>query len=258
MNVIEIGDCTLQEVSTERIFDPVTGPAVISIFEGSEDDCTTTGAIYQQAGFRSHVFQYNGPVYRLRVSIPEGNDGTPAPNTDRWERFTETAQEDIRNNPRLVAAILTEVSPAGSTAAMINGLYKDFKDQIKAGNKNANYGATNVQAFFELLSRGAEAHEVRRVILRRRRTIALRFLAQSEVLAVERIYSTSALISAFAIPNAIASKLPVQGDATPTNTAWGWKERSDDSMILAASSIVEETKEFVFAAWSTLLYQHIF
>ena len=255
-DVIKIGDTTARIIAEEREFDPVIGDRTVQTWEGDEEDLQAQATLFRQQGFRARVYQYGGPVYRMQVSLPDdgGGTGTP-PQVDTWERITETAQEDIRNNPLLVAAVTATV-PDNLKSAAMNAFYKDFKQKIRDGNNQVTFGEPALQAFFDLLSRGTDAHEVRRTVLRRRRSLPLTYLAQSEVLAVERIYSTAALVNAYQVPQAIASKLPVAGDITPSNTAWGWKERADTSTITGLK--VEELKEFVFAAWSTALYQHIF
>lgn len=252
-----IGDTTAHPIATDYEFDPVTGAQAFDLWEGSEEDLIAQGQIFQAQGFKARVYQHDGPVYRMRVFFPDPNNGEEPPPFDTWERVEEMAQEDIRNNPVVVAAA---VSAAGGDpllgVAELNKWYKEAKDNLKNG-VGVVYANPARQAFSELIYRGTEAHEVTRVILRRRRLIRLSLMAQSEVLPVARIYSTASLIAAFAVPNAVADALPDNPASTPSNTAWGWKRRPSSSVATPALNKCEEVTEFVFAAWSTLLYEHV-
>lgn len=243
-----VGNTSLQELQPAYEGDPIYGLRKVRRFEGPHDDIVAQSQLYLAAGFTVSVDPVAGSRSRLYVRTSNPQDPS-APPVDTWERVTELVQEDLRNNPRLILA-------AGNSAVTLNQWYKEAKDLIKTGGSVA-YTDKNRQAFFELLSRGADAYLVRRIVLRRRRVFGSNIPAQSEVNEVESFYSTEALIQTFGVPAGIASVLPIAGPDTPLNTAWGWMERTDDSIVTPAYVQTEEVKDWVFAAWSTLLYNYV-
>jgi hypothetical protein len=257
MPEIQIGDTTARPIATESEFDPVVGPRSFDTWEGSEEDLKAQAQLFMASGLLARVYPYQGPLYRMRVSFPDGQSGGEPPVFDTWERSEESAQEDIRSNPLVIYQAKLAAGSDDLGVGELNKWYKEAKENIKNGVWVV-YANTARQAFSELLSRGTDAHEVDRHILRRRRLLHLNKLAQSEVLAVARIYSTQKLREIFEVPDAVGVKLPVEGPTTPSNTRWGWKRRHGNSVATPALNKTEETTEFVFAAWSTLLYEHIF
>lgn len=262
MAIKKVGDTTPRELQPAWSNDPQYGLRKILRFEGFEEDLLTLSEEFRAVGYQSEIEPIESTWCRLRVLVPNAQEGNQAP-VDTWERLTELVQDDIRSDPKVIGLIIQATGDTPANAAyLINALYKDSKEKIKAGtNPNYNnppsqYGAI-AQAFFELLSRGADAFLQRRVILRRRRVIPGNQVLQSTVNSVEKFYSTAALVRAFGVPGAIAEKLPIAGDVTPNNTAWGWMERQDTSIITPVFNQAEEVKDWVFAAWSTLLYDYV-
>jgi hypothetical protein len=255
---VNIGDTTAREIGTEIELDPVLGERRVAMWEGTEDDLVAQGHLFMAEGLRSTITPFNGPISRMRVFLPDSNGGGGGGATyvDSWSRRTSMVQEDIRNNPRGIALIALEAGVTAADAAWtINSWYKDAKDKIKAGLQIV-YAGTQRQAFFELLSRGADAYLTRRIVLRRTRHIFGNQVAESSVNAVEQFYSTAKLRALYDVPNVIGNKLPVAGADTPQNTAWGWMEHTEDSEVDYYNRAVE-TKDWIFAAWSTFLYEYV-
>jgi hypothetical protein len=256
MAIIRVGDTTARVVEERREFDPVAGNTTTQVWEGDEDDLIPQGQLFRAAGYRVSIYQINGPVYRMLVSMPDMADGSPDAVTDTWERVEEMATIDLRNNPILIKTILTTVTPAKSASSLINKLYTEIRTKLKDGVE-FSYDNTAIQAMADLIGRGAEAYEHRRVVLRRRRSVHISKIAQSNVTALEKIYTTPKLIELFEVPPAVAAKLPPDPppENTPSNTIWGWRERGATSTLTIGSVKAEEVNEFVFAALSTLLYE---
>ena len=94
--VIHIGDTTAREISRECIFDPVNGPTTVSLWEGSEEDLTAQAQLFNAQGFRAQVFPHEGPVYRMRVAMPDENPNSPP--VDTWERDTATVPDILKSS----------------------------------------------------------------------------------------------------------------------------------------------------------------
>lgn len=253
-----IGNGTARIVSYETVFDPQLGEQQIENWEGSEDALITVGRNQiTPSGGKWRVQQHDGPIYRMAVNYGEvQSSGVIEQPIDRWERVTEYIQEDLRNNPNVIAL-------AGD-AYTLNKWIKDVKAALKLNlTLDQYYGDEDFDPIFasdeqiklyELYARGTESHEIKRFVLRLRRTISVKYAARSVASAVENIYSTGALIANFGIPPEIANTLPANPATPPANTAWSWKQRQDNSVFLPGLNKIEESKDWVFASWSTLLY----
>ncbi len=248
---LKVGDNTPHVVEEEIFFDPDRGDRAMVLWEGSEEEMKTTGALFRALGAEAHAAPHNGPVWRCRVTgSPTMLGGGTEPAVERWTRRTETTAVDIRNNPKVIAA-------AGGSATTLSLWVKQIKDAIKAGTGLSGTVDPNHQALFELFVRGAESYEVARIVLVRRLSMAMAELHQSQVLDVPVFYSTPAFVAAFDVPNALAGKLPVQPSAAPANYAWGWRERDDDEDITPIYNKVEGVRTWVFGLHSTLLYDYV-
>jgi len=253
-----IGNTTARIVSTETVFDPNFGEQEIQHWEGSEEALITVARNeILPSGGKCRVQQGEGPIYRMAVSYGEvQSGGTTEQPIDRWERVTEYIQEDLRNNPNVIFA--------AGTAATLNKWVQDIKAALKSNLTLTQFYATDAdptptiadeqQMIYELYARGTEAHEIKRFVLRLRRTISVNFATPSIANALERIFTTTSLIATFAIPPEVAGTLPANPFIAPAHTAWAWKQRQDNSVFLPGLNKIEESKDWVFAAWSTLLY----
>jgi len=251
MAAIKIGDNAAKIVEEEIFFDPERGDRGLLVWEGSEEDMKTTGAIYRTMGAEAHAFPHRGPVWRCRITgSPTLVPGGQEPTVERWTRRTETAQVDIRNNPKVIEA-------AGGSATTLSLWVKQIKDAIKNGTGLTGTVDPNHQALFELYVRGADTYEVARIVLVRRLSMGLAQLHQSAVMDIPVFYSTPAFIGAFNVPNSLASKLPGIPSAPPANYAWGWRERDDDEDITPIYNKVDAVRTWVFGLHSTLTYDFI-
>lgn len=253
IGVINIGNTGVREITGgEHDFDPSLGYVFTRVYEGDEDSLISMGAGFQLKGWKANVFHHAGPVWRLRVSIPKVPLNQIETPIDTWGWDTELAQESIFSNPRVIAS-------TGLTGAAADDLLaqwkKDFKSKLKENDLPSTTGFSDRKLeLYTLLQRGQEAVEVERLVLRRRRTFTLLFPAPIQLNSIPRIYTSTQLIHDFDIPSKIQAQFPATPgpSETPQYTTWGWKKRRDSSEILIASGRVEETKDFLFAAWSNL------
>jgi hypothetical protein len=155
-----------------------------------------------------------------------------------------------------------EVAEPGSAEFYVSASAQEIKEAIKEGVStlaqfNSEYGNPDpIQvSLYRLYARGAEASEEKRFVLRRRRTIPVEFAAPATVRAVELVYTTPKLITEFDVPASVIPLLPPDPGFQPADTLWGWRERANTSDFQPSINKVEEVMEWVFAAWSTILYE---
>ena len=98
-------------------------------------------------------------------------------------------------------------------------------------------------------------YEIERPGLQRLRTYSAAYSQRMKLDRVPKVYTTSSLVSLFSIPALIAAQLPDDPPTAdlPSNSAWGWKVRNEATDIRWGGKF-EERKEWVFWAWSTILY----
>jgi hypothetical protein len=245
-----VGNNGIVLVGREIDWDPKEGPGVTEIYEGEEAALTTQAVQWFKAGYRARVDPHQGPIYRMRVFFPDGRDNRQV-FTETWERTTEWAQLDIRNNPKVIKA-------AGGSSVTLALWVKDIKKALADGQQLSGTVDPGQEKLYTLYARGAEVYEVKRFVLRRRRVFPPKLASTVKLDVVEKIYTTAKLIVGWAVPALIVQQLPVDPAAadTPSDTAWGWRPRVDNSVTTLGRNAnkTEEVLDFVFAAWSTLLY----
>jgi len=234
----------------DYIFDPQTGWSLQEIWNGTQNAIQGLANSFSLAGLRVST-SHRGPSWTCRVVFGDQNQGQEIPQ-DHWGFVAEYAQEDIRANPKVL-----ELAATAETLAL---WIKDIDAALKAGTPLSGTVDPGQQVIYNMKARGIETFETKRICLRRRRIISVRYVAQVAVTAIEKVYTTAALVSAtrgFAIPSIIASRLPADPPFTPVDCTWSWKERADESDIILNLNKAEECKDFVFAAWNNYLYNVI-
>lgn len=249
--IVNVGNNNARLMSSAPNFDPELGWSSTQTWEGSEEALKAVMGQFAARGFRCRAYPYNGPVWRAEftVSPDPGESGLPEV-TDQWDFDTEFAQELIWNNPRVRALAV------GSTTLSL--WKKEIKKAIDDGLTDEKFlekGPSDEEfSLFKTVNLGGEAWEFRRITLRRRRTLPLNSAQGTRLNAVERIYSTPALIDLVGIPSSIAQRLPPTPVDVPDFFAWSWKLRRDSSEFIPQLNKASETKEWVFAPWSEVAY----
>ena len=232
-----------------QVIDSASGNSWEHEWTGSVSGIAALAVALVAAGARVRDESANG-VGRLIATYsfdPENPTGEEA--VDRYEFDMEQVQVSLFNHPAvaLEAAQLGENGPA---------LYKEtIEGYVRDGAAyalGANYPLG--EEVYRLLSRGVESYEIKRPVLSRARAFSPNFSGRVVLSAVETVYTTAALVRDFAIPATVASQLPDNPAETPEGTAWAWKLRGDRSIYIPQLNRIEETRDWVFAAWSTLLY----
>jgi hypothetical protein len=242
-DIIRIGDNGVRPVGTRTMYRLGTGITTVWIYEGEEEALKVEAAGVLAANGQADVYPYDGPAYRMDVIWPD--DGTAS---DYWERVTEFVQEDLRENPKVISLASTS-----DTLALWIFL---IKTALASGSPLKGVVDPGMQLLYDEMARGVTSHEVRRIILTRRRTLPIGYATPRTPTATESIYTTAALIRLFPpIPAGIQAILPAVPAVAPSGRTWGWKIRQDDSRLIPSTLKDEEVMRWTFAAWSTsLLY----
>lgn len=253
------GGQTLSKVSSEPQFDPQLGEVTKEVWVGTQGAIYNLGRILQESQIRYSI-SHNGPVYTLNATLGARQDTTEqeAP-IDSYEFDTEFSQPSVWTSDKVF-------SVAGSQETL-NTWRRDIENAIKGIDTTGTASATggplseaasgftgNKLKLYRLFIRGAESVEVGTVVLNRVRTFSTQYVGRLQLDATEKIWTTSALVTAFNIPADIAALMPANPATTPSDTAWSWKIRKQTFKPLRKDSRIEETLAFVFKAWSTMLY----
>lgn len=236
-------------IESESSFDPLNGYTLQQRWRGTEGALLTLASQFSSSGAKATVSTADGAsvlvaVFGGRASVGGAEGDTPQ---DRYSFTQETA----------------EVSPFGVPAARSESLgyvsvaqyQKDIKDAVDAGEAypldvdTYPFGL----AIFNHLCLGLEAVETRRPVLKRTRTMSVQHSGRMSMSVSDTVWTTAALISAFALPQVVQDRLPTTPTAI-TGFTWGWKLRVDDSDYIVGSNRIEEVKEWVFANWSSTFY----
>lgn len=236
-------------IESESSFDPLNGYTLTQRWKGSEGALLTLASQFSASGARATVSTSDGvsmlsAVFGGRASVGGSEGDTPQ---DRYSFTQETA----------------EVSPFGFPAARSEALgyvsvaqyQKDIRDAVDAGEAYPLSTTTYPfgLAIYNHMSLGLEALETRRPVLKRTRTMSVLHSQRMSMNVSDNVWTTAALISAFALPQVVQDRLPTTPTAI-TGFQWGWKLRVDESDYIVGSNRIEEVKEWVFANWSSTFY----
>jgi len=239
--------------ATRRVRDSAAGNAWEQEWVGSVSGIAALAATLIAAGARVRDESQAGVGRLLATFAADPDNPTAEQAIDRYEFEMEPIQVSLFNVPAVA------IEGAAYAAANSGGvaLYRQqIQDAAQGGavypfdSALYPYGAE----VYRLLSQGVESYELKRPTLSRVRSFSPNFSGRVVLSAVETVYTTAALVRDFEIPATVASQLPANPDETPTGTAWAWKLRGDRSVYIPQLNRIEETRDWVFAAWSTLLY----
>lgn len=169
-------------------------------------------------------------------------------------RACENALKGLRANA--VYSVIEEGLPTGTTGV-------DFIEISKgpltpAETLFSSYISATPLNIYKLLLLGADSYEIERLVVTRTRSYSIAYYRGGGGIVMDetpKVYSRASLIATEKIPSYVAAQLPAVPANKPENTEWAWKVRQDRSEISSAGR-VEETRDWVFAPWSTLLYSY--
>ncbi len=244
-----VGNNSARQLSPEYHFDPELGYTTVEVWEGSEDALQGIAAQYAAGRFRYRLYNKEGPVWRAEFNRTpteaEGADDV----IDEWEFDRDYGQEDIRHSPKVVAQF-------GSAYDMASTI-KEIEDAIRDASVFTPQDDFETILYNNML-RGQTSYQSYNVVLRRVRTVPIQYAGAASQDAIPIVYSGSALVGAFDIPSNIAGRMPGLPDYTPPSTFWGWLQRQDQTKFLPRRGRAQESREWIFAAWSELTYDFVF
>jgi hypothetical protein len=259
---------SLVRTSQSVVFDTVHGDGIQETYAGPLQALLGLASSLKSAGVRCEVTQEAGRSV-LSAIWPSIEDGTVETANDRYELSTDLVEEDIWNNPQVYSLAVSELAsydPGTRTVTTAGDLVALWKSRIEFALKGNDDGTaqTPTEAGFEnselalynAVLAGATSYESERVVLRRVRSISIRYATPTTPVAIPRIYTTAQLVSTFGIPSGIAARLPMNPTYAPLGLTWTWRKRQDTS-VYTWSGKVEEVKDWVFAPHSTVCYDYV-
>lgn len=275
-----LGTATTILASVTEEFDPRTGKVLVQEWHGTLPALTSLGTALQLSGYRTALIN-NGGHYRLTASAAAVDAGVPEVPTDTFTVDKTREQLPIWQAPKIIQLVAQYKANAGGLFPQYEDALTDVKtktDALLAGKvwngsawvETYTDGATPytvalasiadpiLQQIYALRVQGAESFPVEFPVLRLVRTYSLAYAARTQVDLIPKAYSTAALQSAYNIPAAIMAKLPPNpaDSLLPQNCIWGWVVQSDSDTITWSGKI-EEQREWVFGACSTILYDPV-
>ena len=267
------GNATAVRSGWDQQFDPASGWVTVETWKGTKPQIAVIAPVFRGAGAKVGVSN-EGALWTLvatwSVELAQNlNSATPAGAvfvgevpTETWNVNIELVQVDLRG-----AAGIRALFGTGTLGdELIAGSFALAEDAIKARETPVVYLSKRslpplpknyedaYMKVYRLKVRGVNAIEEKRPILSRTRSYSASYDDPIKVVGADVIYTTSKLISTFKVPDLIQQKLPSNPPVTLTEAKWGWKPRRQDGSYNASRNRIEESSDWVFAQWSTVIY----
>lgn len=262
---------------SDLILDPRYGPAVREVWRGHKPTLLALAASYAAAGLRAEYSDNEGAGI-LTVTLAQGADATtPEVPTDTWEIITESDQRTIWDNKRLFDraggsmetlaywrkrtqnALVGNFAQAGSDPVEYEALNPNSHEPLTPAEAgfSANGPEPYLYKIYLKLLRGEDSFEYRRTTLKLSRVVTSNYAKRAVIDPIEKVYTTEKLRTTFDVPDSVYRLLPATPGAnlTPPDTAWSWKLRQDSYQIVVSANKVQETRDWIFAAWDTDAYE---
>lgn len=169
---------------------------------------------------------------------------------ERWEVDREVVDKDIMQSPAFVG-----ISDAGKQELKRwRADPSSDLDTTKGTNTGTDPGLMNSVKSLVLL--GVEVVQVATLVLKRSRQVSGSYVTAIDLSERTKFYSTGALLKLAGSVPFVKGVLPVDGGTKPANSQWGWLPRQSNRSFIGRG-VVEEQEDWVWAAWSTILYQYV-
>jgi len=252
----QLGSAGYVRTASRPSFDPSSGSVWELEYEGSRDAIRIASVSWQAAGGRVRIDE-SGPISRATVvfsgnrnpSDPAAPISTETP-TDRYEIRTDRVDISLFS----LAAVMKEADGYISPSQYRSDIENAVKDGVALTLDRTNFPLAH--KIYKKLARGQDSFPTPRFNLVRVRTYTTTYQQRTRLLAIPPIWKTASLVTAFALPNAVANILPADPGPTdtPTGTVWGWMLMDDSASYVPKNNQVEEHKSWAFAAWDTDIY----
>jgi hypothetical protein len=252
-NITFTGNSNVTLTRAGLAFDGSSGQVWEEMWEGTAAGIATKYAEVIALGGKARRGSEGGN-FTLSVTYARDPDdvSTEVP-TEEWEADTETAEVDL-------FALAPVVKEAGRYTSV--SLYrKEITDAVNDGEafplSVTDYPVGNY--IFSLLARGVTSQPLSKPVLSRSRTFSAYYTGRNRASAVQTVWTTDALITAFSIPASVQATLPEtpSADDTPAGTVWGWKLTVDRGQFNVATGRWNENKTWVFSAWVQGLFNFV-
>jgi hypothetical protein len=234
-------------------FDGSSGQVWEEMWEGTNAGITAKFLEVIALGGKARRSSEGGNFTLAVTYARDPDDVSPEVPTEEWEADTETAEMDLF----ALAPVVKEATAYGSIA----NYRKKLKD---AANDGEEYPLTATvwpvaEELYKLLARGVTSQPLNKPVLSRSRTFSAYYTGRNRPTAVQTVWTTDALITAFSIPTSVQATLPEtpSADETPAGTGWGWKLTVDRGQFSVATGRWTENKTWVYGAWVLRLYNVI-
>lgn len=276
MASVVTGNLTAVRLGWDQQFDPNSGWITVETWQGTKSQVGVIAPLFRGAGAKTKVSN-SGALWTLEatwtVEYSAGMDSTVPAGTapiaaevpqENWNVTIELVQVDLRSSPALLALFGGNTTLAQETLSSAIQLSDDaIKVSLNLPDYLASKGLPAVfltPAHFQvyrLRAAGVVAVEEKRPTLSRQRSYSPAYATPLQVSGIDVVYYSQTLIDNFEIPVLVQGRMPATPVLTRVEAAWGWKQRRQDSAYSYGKNKIEESSDWVFAQWSTVLYNFI-
>jgi hypothetical protein len=226
-------------------------------WSGTEAGIDAKAAELELAGYPFQRRKAEGRFMLTAVFATDPSVGAVEVPADVWGFDDEVAQIDIYSHPRA----WTYLADEGAASAHI--AKQSLENYISAGLAptsadhvfDSSPAGLSANALYLYRVSGGTHYDLKRPVLFRQREFSVAYAPRRVIENVPKFYTRSRLITEFSIPTVIANQIPDDpADTPPSGTAWGWKERQDNSQTIPRSGRITERRDWVFAAYSTYFF----
>lgn len=199
-------------------------------------------------------FSQNGAIAKVALTY------SPNEFHDKWEIDRELVDKDL-----LSASAFTILSANAKAEIKRWRSNPDTELWLTVGSDNPNFPAGNqivsgdvapMGYAKELILRGTESQQTSTLVLKRTRKMSVTLAPSLNLSEITSFYSTAKLKANEGNMEATVGTLPTTPYAAPSNAQWGWLPRNQNRSYIS-QGFIEEHSDWVFAAWSTVLYTYV-
>lgn len=253
-NITFTGNSNVTLTRAGLAFDGSSGQVWEEMWEGTSAGIATKYAEVIALGGKARKGSEGGNFTLSVTYARDPDDVSPEVPTEEWEADTETAEVDLFALAPVVKESAT-VGAANYRKSLLDAVNDGAAFPFAAGKEEWPIA----YKVYELLSRGVTSQPLNKPVLSRTRTFSAFYTGRNRPSAVQTVWTTDALITAFSIPASVQATLPEtpSADDTPTGTVWGWKLTVDRGQFNVATGRWNENKTWVFSAWVQGLFNFV-